>query len=96
MSFTSSTSLLATAIAYGLHKKVIGECNVLMFNLGGDIFDVSLLTIEEGIFDIKATTGDAHLGGEDFNIHLVNHFVQEFKCKNKKGMLSFCIFAFIA
>ena len=48
MSFASSTSLLAAAIAYGLHKKVVGECDVLMFDLGGDIFDVSLLTIEEG------------------------------------------------
>ena len=86
----------AAAIAYGLHKKVVGERNILMFDLGGGIFDVSLLTIEEGIFEVKATTGDAHLGSEDFDICLVDHFIQEFKCKNKKGMLSFCVFAFIA
>ena len=75
----------AAAIAYGLDKKVIGERNVLIFDLGGGTFDVSLLTIEEGIFEVKATAGDTHLGGEDFDNRLVNHFVQEFKRKNKKG-----------
>jgi heat shock 70kDa protein 1/2/6/8 len=76
----------AAAIAYGLDKKVTGERNVLIFDLGGGTFDVSLLTIEEGIFEVKATAGDTHLGGEDFDNRLVNHFVQEFKRKNKKGM----------
>ena len=76
----------AAAIAYGLDKKVLGERNVLIFDLGGGTFDVSLLTIEEGIFEVKATAGDTHLGGEDFDNRLVNHFVQEFKRKNKKGM----------
>lgn len=75
----------AAAIAYGLDKKVIGERNVLIFDLGGGTFDVSLLTIEEGIFEVKATAGDTHLGGEDFDNRLVNHFAQEFKRKNKKG-----------
>ena len=75
----------AAAIAYGLDKKVSGERNVLIFDLGGGTFDVSLLTIEEGIFEVKATAGDTHLGGEDFDNRLVNHFVLEFKRKNKKG-----------
>jgi L1 cell adhesion molecule like protein len=78
----------AAAIAYGLDKKVTGERNVLIFDLGGGPFDVSLLTIEEGIFEVKATAGDTHLGGEDFDNRLVNHFVQEFKRKNKKDLSS--------
>ncbi|CZS97340.1 Heat shock 70 kDa protein [Rhynchosporium graminicola] len=65
----------AAAIAYGLDKKVEGERNVLIFDLGGGTFDVSLLTIEEGIFEVKSTAGDTHLGGEDFDNRLVNHFV---------------------
>ncbi|KAJ7751742.1 heat shock protein 70 family [Mycena maculata] len=76
----------AAAIAYGLDKKVSGERNVLIFDLGGGTFDVSLLTIEEGIFEVKATAGDTHLGGEDFDNRLVNHFAQEFKRKNKKDL----------
>ncbi|KAF7119188.1 hypothetical protein CNMCM5793_008932 [Aspergillus hiratsukae] len=64
----------AAAIAYGLDKKAEGERNVLIFDLGGGTFDVSLLTIEEGIFEVKATAGDTHLGGEDFDNRLVNHF----------------------
>jgi heat shock protein 1/8 len=55
----------AAAIAYGLDKKVAGERNILIFDLGGGTFDVSFLTIEEGIFEVKATAGDTHLGGED-------------------------------
>jgi L1 cell adhesion molecule like protein len=61
----------AAAIAYGLDKKGVGEKNVLIFDLGGGTFDVSLLTIEEGIFEVKATAGDTHLGGEDFDNNLV-------------------------
>jgi heat shock 70kDa protein 1/2/6/8 len=76
----------AAAIAYGLDKKTSGEKNVLIFDLGGGTFDVSLLTIEEGIFEVKATAGDTHLGGEDFDNRLVNHFVQEFKRKHKKDL----------
>ena len=74
----------AAAIAYGLNKTV-GERNVLIFDLGGGTFDVSLLTIEEGIFEVKATTGDTHLGGEDLDNRLVTHFSQEFKHKHNKG-----------
>jgi len=73
----------AAAIAYGLDKKGSGEKNILIFDLGGGTFDVSLLTIEDGIFEVKATAGDTHLGGEDFDSRMVNHFVQEFKKKNK-------------
>ncbi|KAK5998026.1 HSP70 [Cladobotryum mycophilum] len=76
----------AAAIAYGLDKKVDGERNVLIFDLGGGTFDVSLLTIEEGIFEVKSTAGDTHLGGEDFDNRLVNHFVNEFKRKHKKDL----------
>ncbi|KAG9455902.1 hypothetical protein H6P81_000410 [Aristolochia fimbriata] len=78
----------AAAIAYGLDKKGSrsGERNILIFDLGGGTFDVSLLTIEEGIFEVKATAGDTHLGGEDFDNRLVNHFVQEFKRKHKKDI----------
>ena len=76
----------AAAIAYGLDKKTVGEKNILIFDLGGGTFDVSLLTIEEGIFEVKATAGDTHLGGEDFDNRLVSHFVQEFKRKHKKDV----------
>jgi len=78
----------AAAIAYGLDKKTEGEKNVLIFDLGGGTFDVSLLTIEEGIFEVKATAGDTHLGGEDFDNRLVTHFAAEFKRKNKKDLTS--------
>ncbi|KAF5092231.1 hypothetical protein D0Z00_004683 [Geotrichum galactomycetum] len=78
----------AAAIAYGLDKKGSAERNVLIFDLGGGTFDVSLLTIEEGIFEVKATAGDTHLGGEDFDHRLVNHFVAEFKRKHKKDLSS--------
>jgi len=76
----------AAAIAYGLDKKGKTEKNVLIFDLGGGTFDVSLLTIEEGIFEVKATAGDTHLGGEDFDNRMVNHFVAEFKRKHKKDI----------
>merc|ERR1712012_519149 len=77
----------AAAIAYGLDKKKgAAECNVLIFDLGGGTFDVSILTIEEGIFEVKSTAGDTHLGGEDFDNRMVDHFVNEFKGKHKKDM----------
>jgi len=77
----------AAAIAYGLDKKKgASECNVLIFDLGGGTFDVSILTIEEGIFEVKSTAGDTHLGGEDFDNRMVDHFVNEFKRKHKKDM----------
>ncbi|KAM7260279.1 hypothetical protein ACFE04_016020 [Oxalis oulophora] len=77
----------AAAIAYGLDKdKNLGEKNVLIFDLGGGTFDVSLLTIDKDIFKVKATGGDTHLGGEDFDNRMVNHFIQEFKRKNGKDI----------
>ena len=76
----------AAAIAYGLDNKVAGARNVLIFDLGGGSLSVSLLTIEEGIYEVKATAGDIHLGGEDFDKRLVNHFTREFKRKFKKGL----------
>ena len=72
----------AAAIAYGLDKKP-EEKNVLIFDLGGGTFDVSLLTIDDGIFEVKATAGDTHLGGEDFDAVLMKYFMDEFKRKNK-------------
>jgi len=78
----------AAAIAYGLDKKKTGdqESNVLIFDLGGGTFDVSILSIEGGIFEVKSTAGDTHLGGEDFDNRLVDHFVTEFKRKHKKDL----------
>merc|ERR1712078_352426 len=74
----------AAAIAYGLDKNnAASEKNVLIFDLGGGTFDVSLLTIEDGMFEVKATAGDTHLGGEDFDDRLVKHFAAEFKRKHK-------------
>merc|ERR1712240_210129 len=78
----------AAAIAYGLDKKVGDEKNVLIFDLGGGTFDVSILTIEDGIFEVKSTAGDTHLGGEDFDNRLVDHFIKEFKRKHKKDITS--------
>jgi len=78
----------AAAIAYGLGKKDAGELNVLIFDLGGGTFDVSLLTIEDGIFEVKATAGDTHLGGEDFDHNMVQHFIKEFKRKHRKDLSS--------
>jgi len=75
----------AAAIAYGLDQKG-DEKNVLIFDLGGGTFDVSLLTIEEGIFEVKATAGDTHLGGEDFDNRMVDYFLQDFKRRHRKDM----------
>ena len=66
-------------IAYGLDKKGDGEKNVLIFDLGGGTFDVSLLSIDDGIFEVKSTAGNTHLGGEDFDNRLVNFCLTEFK-----------------
>ena len=71
----------AAAIAYGLDKKQ-GEKNVIVFDLGGGTFDVSLLTIDNGVFEVIATSGDTHLGGEDFDQRLTEHFVKVFKKKH--------------
>ena len=64
------------AIVYGLDKQKQGEKNVLIFDLGGGTFDLSLLTLDEGVFEVKATAGDTHLGGEDFDNKLVDYCVQ--------------------
>merc|ERR1712107_403859 len=62
------------------------ESNVLIFDLGGGTFDVSILSIDEGIFEVKATAGDTHLGGEDFDNRMVDHFIKEFQRKHKKDI----------
>ena len=77
----------AAAIAYGLDKKGTGEKNVLIFDLGGGTFDVSLLTIEDGIFEVKATAGNTHLGGEDFDNRLVEFCSADFKRKNNQDIM---------
>ena len=75
----------AAAIAYGLDKKE-GEKNILIFDLGGGTFDVSLLTLDDGIFEVKATAGDTHLGGEDFDNRLVSNCIDDIKRKLKKDV----------
>ncbi|XP_054289591.1 heat shock-related 70 kDa protein 2-like [Macrosteles quadrilineatus] len=76
----------AAALAYGLDKKGAPEKNVLIFDLGGGTFDVSILNIADGVFEVKATAGDTHLGGEDFDWRMTNHFAQEFKQKFKSDI----------
>lgn len=79
----------AAAIAYGLDRKSsTEEQTILVFDLGGGTFDVSVLTIDGGVFEVKSTAGDTHLGGEDFDNRMVDHFVAEFKRKNKGKDLS--------
>ena len=70
----------AAAIAYGLDKK--DEKNIIVFDLGGGTFDVSILTIDNGVFEVLATAGDTHLGGEDFDQRVTDHFVKLFQKKN--------------
>ncbi|XP_031371803.1 heat shock cognate 70 kDa protein-like [Punica granatum] len=78
----------AAAIAYGLDKRrnFVRERNVLVFDLGGGTFDASILSIESGIFEVKATAGDTHIGGEDFDNRILYHFIQEFRRKYKKDI----------
>ncbi|XP_074269415.1 heat shock cognate 70 kDa protein 2-like [Silene latifolia] len=78
----------AAAMAYGFDKNETstGEKRVLVFDLGGGTLDVTLFTIEYGIFEVKATAGDTHLGGVDFDNRMVNHFVKEFKTETKKDI----------
>ena len=80
----------AAAIAYGLDKKSSGkgESNILIFDCGGGTFDVSILNIDDSIFEVIATAGDTHLGGEDFDTLMVNHFITEFDKKNKTNITS--------
>ncbi|GAU43858.1 hypothetical protein TSUD_174760 [Trifolium subterraneum] len=79
----------AAAIAYGLDKRTncVGERNIFVFDLGGGTFDVSLLTIKDKVFEVKATGGNTHLGGEDFDNRLVNYFVKEFKKKENLNII---------
>merc|ERR1712227_186679 len=74
----------AAAIAYGLDKKT--EKNILVYDLGGGTFDVSLLTIDNGVFEVVATNGDTHLGGEDFDQRVMQHFIKIFNKKHNKDM----------
>merc|ERR1719238_1089426 len=81
----------AAAIAYGLDKKT--EQNIIVYDLGGGTFDVSLLTIDNGVFEVVATAGDTHLGGEDFDQRVMQHFIKSYKkksgndiAKDKRGM----------
>eukprot|EP00516_Mucochytrium_quahogii_P008608 CAMPEP_0203749774 /NCGR_PEP_ID=MMETSP0098-20131031/4195_1 /ASSEMBLY_ACC=CAM_ASM_000208 /TAXON_ID=96639 /ORGANISM=" , Strain NY0313808BC1" /LENGTH=664 /DNA_ID=CAMNT_0050638873 /DNA_START=48 /DNA_END=2042 /DNA_ORIENTATION=+ len=76
----------AAAIAYGLDKEKEGEKNILVFDLGGGTFDVTLLTIEGGVFEVQATNGDTHLGGEDFDQRVMKYFMKVFKKKHNKDM----------
>jgi L1 cell adhesion molecule like protein len=76
----------AAALAYGLQDNKQDEQNILIFDLGGGTFDVSILTLDEGIFEVKATAGDTHLGGEDFDTRLVQHFMKIFMKKHKKDI----------
>jgi len=76
----------AAAIAYGLDKK--GEQNIIVYDLGGGTFDVSLLTIDNGVFEVVATAGDTHLGGEDFDQRVMAHFIKAFKKKEGKDIAS--------
>merc|ERR1711979_171854 len=74
----------AAAIAYGLDKK--GERNILVYDLGGGTFDVSMLTIDGGVFEVVSTNGDTHLGGEDFDQRVMQHFMKIFNKKTSKDM----------
>ena len=77
----------AAALAYGLDKNLNGEKNILIFDLGGGTFDVSILTVSDGsMFEVRSTAGDTHLGGEDFDSRMVSHFEAEFKRKFKKDI----------
>ena len=78
----------AAAIAYGLDKKALSDSNVLIFDLGGGTFDVSLLNIDKGVFEVKATAGDTHLGGEDFDNRLVDYCCGEFSKKHSVDIRS--------
>lgn len=77
----------AAAIAYGLDKKG-GEKNILVFDLGGGTFDVSILTIDNGVFEVISTSGDTHLGGEDFDQRVMDYFIKLIKKKDKRDISS--------
>ena len=75
----------ATAVALGLQQNLgEGENNILIFDIGGGTFDVSVLTVEEGIFEVKSTSGDTHFGGRDFDSRILRYEMAEFKCVHGK------------
>ena len=76
----------AAAIAYGLDKRGLGERNILIYDLGGGSFDVAIVTVEDRIIEVKSTASDTHLGGEDFDNRMVDHFIEEFRRKHKKDL----------
>eukprot|EP00010_Vexillifera_abyssalis_P007164 CAMPEP_0201545210 /NCGR_PEP_ID=MMETSP0173_2-20130828/1722_1 /ASSEMBLY_ACC=CAM_ASM_000268 /TAXON_ID=218659 /ORGANISM="Vexillifera sp., Strain DIVA3 564/2" /LENGTH=620 /DNA_ID=CAMNT_0047953545 /DNA_START=49 /DNA_END=1908 /DNA_ORIENTATION=- len=76
----------ALALVSTKKKGASGEVNILIFDLGGGTFDCSLLSVDDGVFEVKSTAGDTHLGGEDFDNRLVDHFVREFRRKHKKDI----------
>ena len=76
----------AAAIAFGVNKKSSGEKNVVVYDLGGGTFDVSLLTIDQGVFEVAATNGDTHLGGEDFDQKVMDHFIKMYQKKTGKDV----------
>jgi len=75
----------AAAIAYGLDSKAT-ESNILVFDLGGGTFDVSILSIDNGVFEVISTSGDTHLGGEDFDQRVIDHFMKTIKKKTNKDV----------
>lgn len=76
----------AASLAYGLDKRGTSEQNIIVFDLGGGTFDVSLLTIDSGVFEVLATNGDTHLGGEDFDQRVMDYFVKMIKKKTGKDV----------
>ncbi len=76
----------AAAIAYGLEKESKNEKNVLIFDFGGGTHDISILTIDDGVYEVKSVAGDSHLGGSDFDNILVQYLAEEFKKKHKKDL----------
>ena len=76
----------AAAIAYGLDQKCEQEKHIIIYDVGGGTLDVTLLSLDDGIFEVKATSGDTHLGGEDFDKNIMFHFMEEFKKKHKKDI----------
>ena len=76
----------AAALAYGLDKKLRGEQSILIYDLGGGTFDVSVLRIDNGLFEVNSTNGNTHLGGEDFDNNMVKYFVSEFQRKHHKDI----------